>query len=199
MTEAAIAIIAACITALGAIVSALIGALIHPPKDKSLPPERKVRLWSYVIGGLVVGGFAGWLVGMIILNRPQPYARILASSVHGPVLTNQTISISYKNIPKDKHIWPVVQIPGIGNGKFIYPQFIGKEMDSGIFSVNMTCGGPKDSGRSFTYFVLLADDKANSAFEAYAASCKNGIDHCNGMVMPEEGVELLDFLPVIRQ
>lgn len=192
MTDAWATIIAAVITTIGVIAAAII--------------TRKLRWATLLISLLVIiaGVGIGLLIGYLLLLRPHPYARISEPKDGQPVPIGTTASFEYKNIPQDRHLWLAVRIPGVGaEGTWlVYPETESKDaskLQNGRFEANVKFGGETDVNRPFNVVILLADEGTNIQLVAYEERCAKDSNLCNGIPLPEEGIEILDFNTVIRK
>jgi hypothetical protein len=84
--------------------------------------------------------------------------------------------------------------PQLKDGK-LPPHLVG----TGIYKTYAALGAKEDIGAPFNIVILLADQEANALIMAYAKACGFNPDSCKGMPLPETGVEILDFITVIRQ
>jgi len=192
MTDAWATIIAALITASGAMGAAIIAAYRWPEKPKA----------QVLLVGPIAGAVLGTLVALLLLQRPHPQAHISEPIYGQGVLVNARVSIEYENIPPDRHLWVVVRIPKVGLPRLIYPQLQdggGPLVGDGTLDTIVTLGGDADHGAPFNIVVLLVDEDANHFFTAYEKDCRSDEALCNGMSLPDRGVAILDFNTVIRE
>ena len=200
MTDASATIIASIITSVITGLATLIGVLVS--KSPHRRRTRTFHVFVYVAIGLVVGAAIGVSIGLCLLTKPHPSARISEPTNGQLVPIYGKATFEYNNIPPDRHLWLVVRIPGVGSVPWlIYPQLQGMEaiaVGNGVFRTTAAFGGDKDSGRPFNVVVLLVDENANLRFVDYANKCKLDSNLCNGMILPDKGVEILDFDTVIR-
>jgi len=202
MTDAWATIIAAIITSVITGIATLIGLTRKSSYDDYSTGTNRVL--PYVGIGLVVGAGIGGLIGYVLLIKPHPSARITEPTNGQLVPIYAKVAFEYNNIPPDRHLWPAVRIPGVGSVRWlIYPQLRGIEAigtGKGFYETMAAFGGENDSsGRPFNVVILLADEDANSRFVEYAKECNLDSNLCNGMVLPDKGVEILDFDTVIRK
>jgi len=201
MTDAWATIIASIITS---VITALVTLSVVIINNSRRPHhEKTARVFGYVGIGLIAGAAIGVIIGLILLARPHPSASISGPTNGQFVPVYAEVTFEYNNIPRDRHLWLVVRIPGIGAVPWlIYPQVKNLEglgTGNGIFKTTAAFGGGNDSGRPFNLVVLLVDENANPRFVDYADKCKLDENLCNGMILPDKGVEILDFDTVIRE
>jgi hypothetical protein len=191
MTDAWATIIAAVITTIGVVAAASITGKL----------KWGTFLKSFLI--IIVGTGIGMLIGYLLLLKPQPSARIIEPTDGQYVPIYAKVTFEYNNIPRDRHVWLAVRIPGIGLVTWlIYPQLQGMaaiQKSNGVSEITAAFGGDNDSERPFNIVVLLVDEDANLRFDDYANKCKLDSNLCNGMILPDKGVEILDFDTVIRK
>lgn len=201
MTDAWATIIASIITSVITGLVTLIGVLIS--KSPHIHKRRNFHVFVYVVAGLFVGAGIGVIIGHFLLTKPHPSASISEPTNGQLVPIYAKVTFEYNHIPHDRHLWLVVRIPGIGSAPWlIYPQLQGMETigtGNGVFKTTAAFGGDNDSGRPFNIVVLLVDENANLRFDDYANKCKLDSNLCNGMLLPDKGVEILDFDTVIRE
>jgi len=205
MTDAWATIIAALITSVITALTTLFGILISKKDSKKDQPKPRLKtphVFIYVFIGLVIGGVVGVIIGFVLLTRPQPSASITKPTDGQSVPIYAEVTVEYNNIPSDRHLWLVVRIPGIGPGWLIYPQLRGADSfgtGKGVSSVTAAFGGNNDSGHPFNIVILLVDENANRQFVDYVNKCKLDSNLCTGMILPDKGVEILDFDTVSRE
>jgi hypothetical protein len=144
----------------------------------------------------------GALVGFVLLQKPHPRARISEPIDGQGVPVHARVIIEYENIPPDRHLWVVVRVPKVGLPWLIYPQLQGREeplVGDGMIETTAALGGDDDSGDPFNIVALLVNEEANRFFTAYANDCGRDPGLCNGMLLPDRGVEILDFNTMIRE
>ena len=193
MTDASATIIASFIGMIGCIAAAII--------------NRKLKLASLLISLFVIiaGIGMGVLIGYLLLLRPHASARISEPKDGQSVPINTTISSEYKNIPQDRHLWIAIRIPGVGAAGtwLVYPETESKDapkLKYGKFEAKeVQFGGDTDMNRPFNVVILLADEGTNIRLVDYKERCAKDSNLCNGMPLPEEGIEILDFNTVIRK
>lgn len=135
---------------------------------------------------------------------PVPHAKISEPLDGQRVSTNAEVVTEYWNIPGNRYLWVAVRIPAVRPVGLIYPQL--KEMKlppqlvgTGIYKTYAALGSEKDVEAPFNVIVLLADQTAHDLITAYAKTCSFNPGSCAGMPLPETGIEILDFVTVIRQ
>ena len=198
MTDAWAKVIAAVITGGCTLAAAIIAGRI-PSRER----PRKAVVVPIVVAGLVVGVLVGWLVGSVLLRRPTPCARISAPE-DGDLIGHEAQAIvEYESIPRDRHLWLAVRVPGEGRAWYIYPQLPDEETEirgegTLVMTVSVHDDEDGDPYDAFNVVVLLVTEEANSFFEEYANNCGSDAERCVGMMVPSEGVEILDFTTVFR-
>ena len=136
---------------------------------------------------------------------PLPFQAKISSPSDGErVSTNPEVVAEYKNIPTDRYLWVAVRIPKVRPTGLIYPQLKDMQLPphlvgTGIYHTYAALGGKEDVGDPFNIIVLLADQAANDQITAYAKACSFLVNACTGMPLPETGVEILDFITVVRK
>lgn len=139
---------------------------------------------------------------------PTPTLPVRAK-ISGPgdgdhVSTYPEVVTEYENIPTDRYLWVAVRIPKVRPTGLIYPQLKDGQLPphlvgAGIYHTFAALGGEKDIGDPFNIVVLLADQAAHDQFIAYGKACSFNANACTGMQLPETGIEVLDFITVIRK
>jgi hypothetical protein len=202
MTQVLIPILVAVIGALGTIAAAVIVEIIRQDGKTSRKYRRPVVLLISVNIVLLVA-----VVGFIayILLLPTPRARIVKPEDydrHNTVPVESKVVVEYNDIPSDRYIWVVVRIPTVRPMWLAYPQLMDgiptPVTGSGRFETSVNLGGGADSGIPFNIVVLLLDGEANQAFKTYSKNCLD-TGGCSGIALPYPGVEVLDFVTVIRE
>ena len=203
MTDAWATIIASIITSVVTGLVTLIGILSSKSLHTHQPHRKTYPVFVYVVMGLCIGAIIGVIIGIFLLAKPHPAARIIEPTDGQYVPIYAKVTMEYKNIPSDRHVWLAVRIPGIGLAPWlIYPQLRGMQAiqkSYGVYEITAAFGGDNDSERPFNIVVLLVDEDAEIRFVEYANKCNLDSNLCNGMILPDKGVEILDFETVIRK
>ena len=135
-----------------------------------------------------------------------PHARIVEPEYCDgqTVPTDVSVVAECHNIPQDRYVWVVVRVPKVKPTWLVYPQLQrgGKPtqvIGDGTFETTVKLGGDEDSGNPFNIVILLLNGEANRSFIEHAENCIAEETLCVGIPLPETGVEILDFVTVIRE
>ncbi len=172
---------------------------------------------KYILGPIavalitVIGAIAVEIVKVnppCILNcpvtTPVPQARVVGGISDGQsVDMNSNVVIKYENIPKKRYLWVAVHIPSLGQPRLVFPQAPNGVMpvqvsESGTLPVNVILGNKNDVGAPLNVMLLLLNDEANDIFKNNVQTCLQS-NNCSGLVLPDAGVDILDFITVIRK
>jgi hypothetical protein len=135
---------------------------------------------------------------------PGPLARILQPQFSAQPRTPSQVNVivEYNNIPQDRYMWVVVRVPVVKPNWLVYPQMLDgvppRVTGNGIFETRVGLGVQEDAGQPFNIVVLLLDEEAHSSFIAFADKCLVS-GNCGGILLPDTGVQILDFTTVIRE
>jgi hypothetical protein len=139
-------------------------------------------------------------------SMPCPYARIVEPEYCDgqTVPTDVSVVAECRNIPQDRYIWVVVRVPKVKPTWLVYPQLHRGDkptqvIGDGTYETTVKLGGDEDSGNLFNIVILLLNGEANRSFTDYAENCIAEETLCVGIPLPETGVEILDFVTVIRE
>ena len=137
---------------------------------------------------------------------PCPHARIVEPEYCDgqTVPTDVEVVAECRNIPQDRYVWVVVRVPKVKPTWLVYPQLHRGDkptqvIGDGTFETTVKLGGDEDSGNPFNIVILLLNREANRSFTEYAEKCIAEERLCLGIPLPETGVEILDFVTVIRE
>ncbi len=204
-------ILSALIGALGAIIAALI---VSPSLGKKLATRRRYRILVGSLSILLLVSLAG-LIWILLLPSPQAHIVLPNESRDQRAPADVRVVVGYKDIPtyipiisERRYVWVVVRIPGIPitsntSTRLVYPQLPGNKLPpqvtgSGSIVTLVHLGGNQDSGTPFNILVLLLNEEANRSFIDYSNNCIQ-TNACGGIPLPDTGVEILDFVTVIRE
>jgi len=107
--------------------------------------------------------------------------------------------MDYNNLPTNSYVWVVIQVPKYGTA-YLWDndELKSRHNEAGAVNSPLLVGNSTSVGDVFNIIVLLVDEKVNFSFQEYQNQCRN-IGQCNGILLPETGIQLLDFSTVTRK
>ncbi len=140
-----------------------------------------------------------------VSGSAPPSARILSPLYgDGPVPVQVKAFVAYDHIPAGQYLWVVVRVPKVQPPGLVYPQLLNgipkPVTGKGTAEIVVQLGNAdSDVADPFNLVVLLLDEAANGSFNDYSRECINDKTKCDGIELPNTGVEILDFNTVIRK
>jgi hypothetical protein len=140
-----------------------------------------------------------WFNTKLAITSDAPVAQIVEPTNRKTVPFKAPMLLRYSNIPADRYLWVVVQVPQYNQ---VYLWF-SDELQShsrkdGAISSEIQLGCVDCKGAIYNVVALLVDEKVNFAFQEYVKQC-DSTGQCNPISLPETGVQILDFKTVFRE
>ena len=124
----------------------------------------------------------------------------IAEPKNGEMVDMQTpFLMKYSNISENDYLWVVVGVPKYDKVYLWANNELQKNHNKdGVMSSSVQIGATTSVGDVFNIIVLLVDEKVNFSFQEYDKQCKS-TGQCNGIILPDSGIKILDFRTVTRK
>lgn len=188
-------ILAALISAAGAIIAARIGSRKREEIKNAAPGINQWALvmWICVVIAAVDSGILAWR-----WLRPSPNPEITITYPVNQAKTEQTETVrgTSQALPSGQAIWVVVFAQEVGR---YYPQNQRAEIEAGNNWSSITyLGIPADTGKKFDIIAVAADSDAQRAFDTYLAEARDKKDWPGLAALPGSAI-IYDRITILRK
>jgi hypothetical protein len=189
-------IIVAIITAIGVIIAAIITARQRRMQRESPRPEgepRRINTWT-ILMVVCITLLAANLVVFVL--RPRPEVEITYPDDGANVEIREIVRGTSQKIPKGQAIWIIVYPYLVDR---YYPQNNSADVQvNGDWTSLTSIGIEEDVNRKFDIIAVLADKRAQDAFNAYFTKAKD-TNTWPGLERLLEGATIYDRITVMRK
>jgi len=158
-------------------------------------------VFLYAFSVLYFMWVGSWIVSTKTVNSFEqlPNAHIIEPKDGTVVDLHTPLLMDYSNIPSTGYVWVVERVPKY-NQVYLWnnDELQISHKTNGVLSWNIQIGADTSVGDVFNIIILLVDEKVNFSFQENVKQCKS-TGQCNGIILPDEGVQILAFSTVIRK